>query len=58
MAEMGWEDLAAHALRWHLPHSSADRLQQQCRLAQALVEACPDLAGGLLEAWLQTVCTV
>lgn len=57
-AEMDWGDLAAHALRWHLPQRAPDRLQQQCRLAQTLVAACPDLVGGLLEAWLQPVPTV
>ena len=49
---------AAHALRWHLPPGIPERLQQQCRLAQTLVAAYPDVGAGLLEAWLLPVSTV
>ena len=58
VAEMGWGDLAAHALCWHLPPGTPHRQQQQCRLAQTLVAACPDVGAGLLKAWLLPVSMV
>lgn len=53
VAEMGWGDLAAHALQWRLPISNHDhRLQQQCHMVKTLIAACPGIAGGLMTGLL------